>query len=168
VRGVHLRSWARAAACVALCSLSGVDPGAAELVSLEDPRTGASVALEPGAAALHLVFFATWCPPCVRELDALVELEARWSERGYRLVLIAVQNRHTAPRLADFVAERKPPGRLLFDVGGAAQKRWSAERLPEHVVLDASGREIARAGSLDGGIEAAIRGLVAGGRGGGG
>jgi thiol-disulfide isomerase/thioredoxin len=147
--------------------LAGAPPGAAEGVSLQDPRTGDRVGLEPGAAALHLVFFATWCPPCVLELDALAELEARWGERGYRLVLIAIQNRHTAPRLAGFVTERKPPGRLLFDVDGLAQKRWNAERLPEHVVLDARGREIARAGALEAGIEAAIRGLVAGDRGGG-
>jgi thiol-disulfide isomerase/thioredoxin len=152
---------------VALLGLGVARAGAAEGVGLLDPRSGETVFVQPGAAALHLVFFATWCPPCMQELDALAELEARWGERGYRLVLVAVENRHTASRLAEFVAVRKPPGRLLFDAGGAAQRRWNAERLPEHVVLDVGGREVARAGALEPAIEAAIRGLLAGDRGGG-
>ena len=47
------------------------------------------------AEVLHLVFFATWCPPCVQELERLADLEERWGNRGYRLVLVAVRNRHT-------------------------------------------------------------------------
>jgi len=117
--------------------------------TLLDPTTGRRVELEPGDRLLHLVFFATWCPTCVEELTDLAELEARWARQGYRLVIVATQTRQTADRLADFVAERKPPGRLLFDDRGEAARTWGAERLPTHVLLDRTGKEIARSGELD-------------------
>jgi thiol-disulfide isomerase/thioredoxin len=115
---------------------------------------------------LHLVFFATWCPTCVDELVRLGELEARWGGQGYRLVIVAVRARQSADRLADFVNEQHPPGRVLFDAKGEAESVWKAERLPTHVVIDASGREVARASGLDGEVERALAELLAKQRGG--
>lgn len=131
---------------------------------LEDPRTGKVEKLAPGAEALHLVFFATWCPDCVEELDELRDLEARWADRGYELVIVAVRNRQTSDRLAEFVGEKAPPGRLLFDVKGEAAAEWKADKLPTHVVLDAGGAEAARSNELDGSIEEALRSLLGGSR----
>ena len=131
---------------------------------LEDPRTGKVEKVAPGAAALHLVFFATWCPDCVEELDELRDLQARWADRGYELVIVAVRNRQTADRLAEFVGENRPPGRLLYDVKGEAASEWKADRLPTHVVLDAGGAEAARSSELDGSIEQALRSLLGGSR----
>jgi thiol-disulfide isomerase/thioredoxin len=157
------RRASAAPAVVVLALLAGAAVAAPEAsFTLLDPGTGEPVVVQPGAGVLHLVFFATGCPPCVEEREELAELEARWGERGYRLVIVAVANRHTPSRLSGFAAERDPPGRLLFDAEGVAQKRWKAERLPEHVLLDAEGREVARAGGLDAEIEAAIRGRLAG------
>jgi thiol-disulfide isomerase/thioredoxin len=141
---------------------AGFASGSAKLV---DPRTGREVVLEPGASALHLVFFATWCPPCVEELARLGEVEARWSERGYRLVLVGVRTRQTSERLAGFVEQEQPPGQLLFDAEGDAERAWQVKRLPTHVVLDSSGREVARASELDESIETAIAELLAATRG---
>jgi thiol-disulfide isomerase/thioredoxin len=128
---------------------------------LEDPRTGKVEKVGPGAEALHLVFFATWCPDCVEELDALRDLEARWGARGYELVIVAVRNRQSADRLSEFLEENAPPGRLLYDVKGEAASEWKASKLPTHVVLDAGGAEAARSSELDGSIEEALRSLLA-------
>jgi thiol-disulfide isomerase/thioredoxin len=149
---------------VALIVLGGAAaaPAAAEAPpNLEDPRTGEQVVLEAGAPALHVVFFATWCPPCVEELTRLGALEARWSDRGYRLVLVGIRTRQTAERLAEFADAEEPPGRLLFDAAGEAERAWQAERLPTHLVLDPSGREVARSSELDESIETAIGELLA-------
>ncbi len=149
---------------------SDVATPAAQLpFALVDPATGDRVTVERGGQVLHVVFFATWCPPCRDELDGLTELRERFGEQGYRLVLIAVQNRHTAERLAQFVQEQRPPGRLLFDADGKVQREWAAVHLPTHLVLDGAGREIMRAGGLDAEVTAAVERLVSlrGGQGGG-
>ena len=133
---------------------------------LEDPTSGASVKLEPVSVLTHLVFFATWCPPCRDELPRLAEIEARWSDRGYRLIVVAVQSRHDRERLARFVADEAPPGRLLFDATGRAQEVWRAESLPTHVLLDAEGREILRREILGAEIETELQARLAAPRGG--
>jgi peroxiredoxin len=154
------RSLLRAIVPIVLILTPAAAPLDAAAVSLIEPTTGNSVSVEPGSTALHLVFFATWCPECVDELTRLGEIEARWESQGYRLVLVAISTRHTADRLAAFAAAKRPPGRLLFDAEGRAADAWKAKRLPTHVLLDADGREVARSGSLDADFERAIAGLV--------
>ena len=118
-------------------------------ISLLDPASGKTTNLTLGAPVLHVVFFATWCPPCRDELDALTQLRARWDERGYRLVLVAVQTRHTAEKLARFAADNELPGQLLFDHEGAVEARFAATGLPTHLLLDESGQIILRAETVD-------------------
>lgn len=142
-------AWAPAALLLVALSVVPLWAASSSLpLGLEDPATGKPVQLTAGAPVLHLVFFATWCPPCVEELERLAELEERWKDRGYRLVLIAVQTRQTAPRLSAFKAERRLPGELRFDAGGVAERSFEAAHLPLHVLLDANGVEIVRAGAL--------------------
>lgn len=159
----------RALAAIAIAAIWVSPPlslGAGPSATLEDPVAGKPVVVAPGARALHLVFFATWCPDCVAELTPLGGLEARWGEQGYRLVIVAVRTRQTADRLADFIEEEQPPGRLLFDANGEAESAWNAKQLPTHVVLDASGHEVARSNKLDGKVQTAIADLLAKRRGG--
>jgi thiol-disulfide isomerase/thioredoxin len=133
---------------------------AAPALRLLDPESGKLVELPLGAKALHLVFFATWCPRCIDELHGLSELDAQGSRKGYRLVIVAVRTRHDAPRLAEFIADKRPPGRLLFDSEGVAEQRWGAKQLPTHVVLDETGKEVARSSGLGPEIEAALERLL--------
>jgi len=140
--------------------VSLVSLGVASAAKLEDPRTGQNVTVEPGASALHVVFFATWCSTCVDELASLADLEARWKGQGYELVLIAVRTRHETERLKEFANEERPPGRFLFDAAGQAETSWKPSRLPTHVVVDARGREVARSSRLDDEIRTAIAELL--------
>jgi thiol-disulfide isomerase/thioredoxin len=43
--------------------------------------------------ALMINFWATWCPPCRREIPLLNELQARYAPRGFQVVGIAVDFR---------------------------------------------------------------------------
>ena len=124
-------------------------------------RAGGAL-VEPGAAALHLVFFATWCPPCVAELPALADLEARFGSSGYRLILVAVPVRQTKERLTNFLKDTKPPGELLFDSTGSAQDSLGVDRLPGHVLVGATGAVLYRSASLDDAFRTEIEKALAG------
>ena len=127
---------------------------------LERPRGEEKVTVAAGPAALHLVFLATWCAPCLEELPRLADLESRFSGRGYRLVLIAVATRQTSERLVRFLDQTGPPGELLFDRAGAAQRALEVERIPMHVIVDAAGNVVLRSPRLDGSVEGALDALV--------
>ena len=144
-----------------LCGLPG--PGRAEApwpLTLEQVADGRPVKLAPGAVALHLVFFAPWCPVCVEELKGLAEMEDGFGEDGYRLVLIAVRDRNTRERLLRFSEQHRPPGMIYLDSSGEAQRSFAARELPTHFLFDASGREVGRWAGLDDGLEEAVRKLV--------
>lgn len=152
---------------LALAVLAAVPANAAPLpLDLVDPANGKSIRVAAGPLALHVVFFATWCSPCTAELADLSDLETRWREDGYRLVVVAVASRHTAERLARHADEHEIPGQFLFDASGAAQRALLADGLPSHVVFDHTGQEVARSGRLDSGIRDAVAQLVRGAPGG--
>jgi len=158
------RALPRAARLLVIAGLlvygAGASVGAASSLQLQDPTTGKSVDVGSGSKATHLVFFATWCPSCADEFQGLSDLDARWGEHGYRLIVVAVKARHSPERLVRFVEDEQPPGLLLFDHEGRAGTRWKAEHVPTHVVLDVNGKEIARAGTLNADIIEAITKLV--------
>ncbi len=161
--GDTVRRLVRRAAIVLTAALSTVALAAGPFpLELVEPDTGRSTRVAPGPKALHVVFFATWCSPCTAELAELAELETRWRDSGYRLVIVAVASRHSADRLARYAGEHDMPRTLLFDSTGAAQAALAADRLPTHVVFDATGSERARSGALDDSIRDAVAGLVRG------
>jgi hypothetical protein len=127
-----------------------------------DVPTGAERRLETGAVALHVVLFATWCPPCLDELQGLADLDVRWGDRGYRLVIVGVKARHDLARLQRFATERSLPGALVFDSTGELERAVGATGIPTHLVFDRAGREVARSGSLDAAIRSAIEALIRG------
>ncbi|MEX0645822.1 MAG: redoxin family protein [Parvularculaceae bacterium] len=90
-------------------------------------------------------FWATWCPPCVRELPSLDALQAEFGEKGFEVVAIATGPQgKVAP--ADFFARlgvknlrlyADPQLRLASTIGGGSV-------LPVSILYDAQGREIGR------------------------
>jgi hypothetical protein len=133
-------------------------------ILLVDPATTHAFPLGTGDPLLHVALFATWCQDCIDELDTLSDLEDRWSERGYRLVLVAVRSRQSPERLAAFAEGRTLPGRLALDGTGRLEKALGATRLPTHVLLDAKGAEVGRADSAEGIVPLVERALSGAGR----
>ena len=113
----------------ALCLLASLPAAAGLPVELTDPMTGERQSINRGPEGLHIVVLATWCPECLQELDRLTDLEARWSSRGYELVLLAVKTRHDRDRLRRFASQRELPGRLLFDESGSAAHAQFAKNI---------------------------------------
>ncbi len=130
-------------------------------LELADPR-GGTLTISPGPKALHLVFYATWCPACNDELAGLRELADRYAGRGYRLEVIAVARRHSADRLAALAGSDTVPGRLSFDADGAVERQLGADQLPTHVLIDASGNVVLRSSRLDAALREAVAGLIRG------
>lgn len=85
-------------------------------------------------------FWATWCPPCLREIPAFTQLQASYGERGVQFIGIAIDD---ADKVRAF-ARRQPLNYpiLLGDMQGDALSRQLGNRigsLPYTVVVDAKG-----------------------------
>ena len=85
---------------------------------------------------LVLNLWATWCPPCRRELPILVQAARR--EHGVRIVL--VNEGETAQRVADFLqrAHLAPP-EVLLDPGSQLLAHYQSPGLPTTLFVAANG-----------------------------
>ena len=46
-------------------------------------------------------FWATWCPPCIREIPLLVEIQAEYGARGVQVLGIAIDETEEVERFAE-------------------------------------------------------------------
>jgi len=90
-------------------------------------------------------FWATWCPPCRREMPSLERLRVRLGERG--LSVLAVDVGEDADTVFAFSGQLEPAPAfpLLLDRDSQAMQRWKAKGLPTTFIVDPQGRVIYRA-----------------------
>lgn len=108
-----------------------------------------------------LDFWASWCPPCRHELDALARLEERLPE----VVVLAVNLDTRRDRLVAYTRRARLPKRVLLDPQGAIAARYAPQSMPWTVIVDAQGRIASARGGWGAGeapgLEAEIRRLLA-------
>jgi peroxiredoxin len=85
-------------------------------------------------------FWATWCPPCRKEIPEFVEILNRFEHRGFRVVGIAIDNRDA---VKEFVASLDAgyPQLMGEENGLELAKRYGNHygALPYSVLLDRAG-----------------------------
>ena len=103
-----------------------------------------------------LNFWATWCPPCVREMPSMDALYTRLMDQG--LVVVAVSSdQEGAAIVQDFVDRLGVSFPILLDSDGAVSASYGARNLPTSLLLDRQGRVIAAAqGARDWGSDEAV------------
>lgn len=95
-------------------------------------------------------FWATWCPPCRREMPSLERLRQRLAmqdQPDQGLAVLAVDVGEDADTVFSFTGQLDPAPSfpLLLDKDSAAMQRWKVKGLPTTFVVDAEGRVVFRA-----------------------
>ena len=87
-------------------------------------------------------FWATWCPPCRKEMPDLGALYARFREQGF--VVLAISDEE-AGKVAAFVKEHDVRYPVLLDPGSKVSTQFGAEGIPKSYVYDRDGKLVATA-----------------------
>lgn len=92
-----------------------------------------------------LNMWATWCPPCVKELPSLARAQAALPAE--RIAIVAVDLEHNQPvETLEFLrAHGAGDLRVYVDRDLVLMRMFKAYGLPLTVIIDPEGREIARA-----------------------
>jgi len=85
-----------------------------------------------------LNFWASWCPPCLREMPSMERLRVKME--GRPLSIVALDSAETATEVKAFLTKMKLGFPILLDPDGVNTKRWKVFALPTSFVLDAKGR----------------------------
>ena len=90
-------------------------------------------------------FWATWCPPCVREIPAFNQLYESYKDKGFTIIGIALDNKQDVIDFIDPMSVEYPI--LLGDQQGIKLTQEYGNRLgvlPFSVIIDRQGRIIER------------------------
>ena len=85
-----------------------------------------------------LNFWASWCPPCVREMPSLERLRVKMA--GRPLAIVALDSAEQREDVDAFLARMKLGFPILLDPDGVNTRRWKVFALPTSFLLDAEGR----------------------------
>ncbi len=86
-------------------------------------------------------FWATWCPPCRKEMPDLDALYNRFKDRGF--VVLAISDEEAA-KVSPFISERKISYPVLLDPGRKVNDAFIVEGIPKSFVYDRSGKMVAQ------------------------
>lgn len=98
--------------------------------------------------AVLVNFWATWCPPCLAELPSMQALADQHGPD--RLVVLCVNVRESAAKVARFVQTTGLRLPVLLDADGAITQAWNVNVFPTSVLVGADGQPSRRIrGELD-------------------
>src|SRR5208282_6274118 len=86
-------------------------------------------------------FWATWCPPCRKEMPDLETLYERFSSKG--LVVLGISDEEAA-KVEPFIRERKVSFPVLLDPGRKVNEMFVVEGIPKSFVYDREGKLVAQ------------------------
>ncbi|HVP38689.1 MAG TPA: TlpA disulfide reductase family protein [Candidatus Saccharimonadales bacterium] len=103
-------------------------------------------------------FWATWCPPCRKEIPHLVTLYQKYKDQGLEVVGLADDPRDHA-QVAPFVARQKIPYTVAFSAENTADSFGGVVGYPTVFVINRTGQVVQKfIGYADeGNLEAAVK-----------
>lgn len=139
---------------------------AAPEIVLKD-LAGREIALRDLRGEVLLInFWATWCPPCKKEIPQLIHLQETYAPFGFRVLGLSIDQNGLAA-VKPFVRGRKEINYTIIPNGRrAAQLLGGINSIPTSFVLDREGRIIYKlrgydaANALEGYVQAALREAV--------
>jgi peroxiredoxin len=88
-----------------------------------------------------LNFWATWCPPCRKEMPDLETLYQQFKDQG--LVILAISD-EDAGKVRPFIAQQKVTYPILLDPGRKVNELFQIEGIPKTFVYDRTGKLVAQ------------------------
>ncbi|MDP2155017.1 MAG: TlpA disulfide reductase family protein [Sulfuricella sp.] len=82
-------------------------------------------------------FWATWCPPCRKEMPSMMRLKAKLT--GKPFVILAVNMGETEKEVKDFLAQVNADFTILMDSDGKALGAWKVFVAPSTFLVDPKG-----------------------------
>ena len=85
-------------------------------------------------------FFATWCKPCNRELDAISEVYEDWQqETGVKIIAVSIDQAHNINKVKPLVDSHGWDYEVLLDPNGDLKRAFSIQMIPYVLIVDGQG-----------------------------
>ena len=89
-----------------------------------------------------LNFWATWCPPCVREIPRLVRVAEAYQDDGLVVLGVNTTFQDDMAKVGQFTREQGISYPVLLDPDGTVSEKYPARLMPTTVLIDRDGRMV--------------------------
>ena len=90
-------------------------------------------------------FWATWCPPCRKEMPDLEGLYQRFKTQGLTILAISDED---AAEVKPYIAQGKYGYPILLDPGRIVNERFRIQGIPKSLVYDRTGKLVAQSADM--------------------
>lgn len=87
-----------------------------------------------------LSFWATWCAPCKKELDAIAEVYEDWKKNyDVEVIAITIDDARALPKVKPMVEQKGWQYTILSDANQDLQRALNVPSVPQSFLLDTKG-----------------------------
>ena len=94
---------------------------------------------EVGDGPILLSFWATWCKPCLEELNEYKMIYNEYKEKGFKMFAISTDDENTVAKVKPLVKSKGYNFPVLLDTNSDAVRLYYAQSVPYSVILDKKG-----------------------------
>ncbi len=109
--------------------------------TLEDIR-GNRVELSSlvGKGPIIIDFWATWCKPCIEELNEMQRWIGEYADKNIIVLAISTDSEKSVAKVKPFVKTRNYPYTVLLDTNSDVARLYYAQNVPFVVLIDTRGK----------------------------
>lgn len=126
-----------------------------------DGKTVKTEHLTDAGKPVIIAFFATWCKPCLRELEVINDLYDDWREEtGVTMYVVSIDQGQDIKKVKPLVDGNGWEYRVLLDPNGEFKRAMNVQTVPHLFVIDSNGKTVYNHTGYTEGSEKEIRKLL--------
>lgn len=126
-----------------------------------DGKTVKTEHLTDAGKPVIIAFFATWCKPCLRELEVINDLYDDWREEtGVTMYVVSIDQGQDIKKVKPLVDGNGWEYRVLLDPNGEFKRAMNVQNVPHLFVIDSNGKTVYNHTGYTEGSEKEIRKLL--------
>lgn len=105
-----------------------------------DGKTVNTAELQNDGKPFIIDFFATWCHPCNRELDAIAEVYEDWQkETGVKVIAVSIDQAQNINKVKPLVDGKGWEYEVLLDPNSEFKRALGIQMIPYTLIVDGKG-----------------------------
>jgi cytochrome c biogenesis protein CcmG/thiol:disulfide interchange protein DsbE len=127
-----------AAICTVLSLSAQIKP--ASLKTLEGKKVTSNQVFKNDSLPIIISFWATWCKPCLNEMEAISEVYDDWvEETGVKLIAVSIDDPRSHSKVAPMAYGMDWPFEVYIDEISELKRAYNVTNIPYTIILNKKG-----------------------------